>query len=233
MKIQFGVGSTQMPFAKYSPVIADAVSSATTKYAYLVPRGWKFILHASLDIAGTKGNFEMKIQSNKGGGSFAEAKMKTLEKYRPRCTTGGDSLEYISGLLESYGPFQDETIPEQIRKLKRVGDMTREQHEWLRDNLGYTNFYGAFEVPCQYLTFNTSFWSGYEENNPALRLAFSGASEEQDTMFCAIVLRELQNHLGSGGTNTFWKYDLSNLRDVPNILLWLDRLGITEVPELS
>ncbi len=217
------------PFATYSSIVVDAVNSATTKYDYLLPGGWKFILHVSSDTIGTD-DFKITMQSSKGGGSFADVKMKTLEKYGPRYATGGDSLGYICRLLQTYGSFEDETIPEQIRKLERASDMTREQHEWLRDNLGYTNLEGAFAVPYQYAERKMN---SYVEKTGSMRLAFSGANAEQDIMFCAIVLRELQNHLGSGGITTYWRYDLSELREIPNIRLWLDRLGINEVPELS
>lgn len=147
--------------------------------------------------------------------------------------TGGDDLQYVLQtirnrilLAESCQMYQE------ISNLSQASELTRRQHEWLRDEVNYTNFYGAVRIPYEEIYVADSSSIGAMNCKGEIRISFSGASQEQDVMFALRVLRGMQFYHCTQGDVQRW-YNLHELRKIPNIKLWLDMLKIDEAPLMN
>ncbi len=211
------------------PSFLNALERSIEAYHYLLPRGWRLIIeHESGDE-----RLVLDLQSDKGGGSFAKVKMRTLKEMTPKkYATGGDDLEYILQTIRSRLPLAEECeMYQEICALAEAGNLTRKQHEWLRDIVGYTNFCGAVRIPYERNFEIIKKATSEEDYTGELRIAFSGASEEQDVMFTLRILREVQ-FLQCWYRRSLPYYGLQPLSKIPNIRLWLEELNIKETPQL-
>lgn len=211
------------------PRFTRLVEQIIEHWDYLLPRGWKLLVED--ESAGEK--LTLELQSDSGGGSFADVKMQTLKSTPTKCFTGGDSVEHIVRTAMANLPLPGGCLMlDEISSLTRSSDLTRAQHEWLRDRIGYTNFYGAVRVPYEKNFAAATDNRKVTDYNGQLRIAFSGASEEQDVMFALRVLREIQFHqCWYEGWSPY--YNLRGLYRAPNIHLWLKELKIKESPRAT
>lgn len=217
--------STSEMISSYEEImiaIMNQVDITTSNYDYLLPRGWRFILE--LDIAGAD-VMCLDLQSDKGGGSFAGVKMKTLTDFTSnKPATGIDKISYIKELIEANGLAKSE-LGTEICEMMDAKHLTRIHHEWLKDKIGYTNFYGAIQVPYT----RASLFPAITED-AVIRLAFSGASEEQDVMFAVWVLQEFQKSLVDTIKGSHFTFDLEAFKTIPNVQMWFDLLDIRRLP---
>lgn len=213
------------------PMFLKDVERAIETYHYLLPRGWRLIIEGKA----TNEVLKLDLQSDKGGGSFAEVKMWTLQDETPskdragKYYTGGDCSGHLLQVIRNRKLLAEKCVMyQQIAVLYHLSDMTRLQHEWLRDEVGYTNFYGGIRVPYERDFSIVERAQAPTDYSGEICIAFSGASEEQDAMFALRILREVQFHLCWGINPPY--YDLSELYKAPLLRFWLEELQMKETP---
>ncbi|MCL2038453.1 hypothetical protein FWG86_00920 [Candidatus Saccharibacteria bacterium] len=188
-----------------------------SNFSYLVPRGWRCIIKMQTD--GEIDPFWMiDVQSEQGGGSYAEAKMSTLERFLAKAATGGESIADIMRMLEQL-KLDNTGLAKLIRELKDPEQMTKDMYEWLRDGAGIAPYYGGVRIMYKDLIVEGT---EIRKETGEIRIAFSGASEEQDLFFALSILRELNGSFAKLYPNTQGKLDLSELEKIPAAKLWLD-----------
>lgn len=212
--------------SSYEEIIATAmrqVEELVCDRNYLLRRGWRIIIKIS---GHTDVEVMLDLQSNHGGGSFAEVKMATLENiHTKRAATGGDDISYIEELINEHD-LQDTELGHEICETWCSDNLSRRHHEWLKDHLGYTNFEGAIRIPYQALSAKLG-----EPNTPQngeIRVAFSGATQEQDVMFAMWVARTIQETLAEHFPKEQFWFNLRDLQEIPTTRLWIDLLRIRE-----
>ncbi|MCL2002019.1 hypothetical protein FWG76_01280 [Candidatus Saccharibacteria bacterium] len=191
-------------------------------FAYLVPNGWRCI--AKMQATGDESPFwHIDVQGNKGGGSFAEAKMQTLEFFPKKAATGEKDILELIRMCESRGA--NDSFLSLIKNLASPDNITREKHEFIRDNFGITSFYGGVRIPYEDLIVE-----GDKINSETgeIRISFSGASAEQDLFFALSAFKAINDSFVELYPNTQGWLNLRSLETIPAIKLWLDILGIKE-----
>lgn len=211
----------------------DQVERIVCRYRYILPRGWRSIIKIE-DPRQAK--VHLDLQSTQGGGSFAEVKMKTLEEFN-KTATGTDGIEFIQDLVHGFlhESVHDLTTPESKQtinvaqiflKMVSTDELRRNHHEWMKNELGYTNYYGAFCVPFDVLSARIN--SPNECQHGIIKIAFSGASEEQDVMFAMWIFQRIQEAMvETFKKDQFW-FNLRDLEEIPKIRFWIDNLRVRE-----
>lgn len=195
-----------------------------------VEDGWRAIIEMQCE-GEEHPYFQLDVQSNRGGGNYAEAKMQMLKLFPDLTATGLESpKEFVARLdqhIEQIPPEQLETfktVKSNIAKLEYIEQMPRCGAESLRD-CGLTSYKGAIRVPYEILV---STKHGIDRTSGEVRIAFSGAEEWQDVFFTMDILADLRQSL-----NELWEYDqiwfnLRGLEADPQTKMWLNLLGIRE-----
>lgn len=208
----------------YEEIMAAAmnqVEKIVCKYRYILPRGWRCI--TKIDDPRRVG-VHLDLQANPGGGSFAEVKMKTLEDFN-KAATGTDNIDFIHELIGMAGQ-QNSELGQEILNMSSTAELRRAHHEWLKNELGYTDFYGAFCVPYDMLSARVGSSEKYQHGS--IKIAFSGASEEQDVMFAMWTFRRIQNAMvETFKRDQFW-FNLRELEEIPKVRFWIDNLDVRE-----
>jgi hypothetical protein len=190
-------------------------------YGYLVPDGWRFIL--KMQAAGDSvPYYHIDVQGDKGGGNYAEAKMLTLEQFPERAATGGDSIQELLEILHRYN-YNGTDRYAQISKLQSTDLLNEDLHLWLRDEVGFTTYYGGIRIPYKDIIVEGG---KITEEFGEIRIAFSGASAEQDLFFGLMVFGTLNDSFTGLYPNIQGWLDLRKLQKIPAIKFWLDILGI-------
>lgn len=219
-------------------VAMDQIEKLVCRYRYILPRGWRSIIKIE-DPKQAK--VHLDLQSNQSGGSFAEVKMKTLERFN-KAATGTDDIKFIHDLIPEYLHHLAHglTTPETVKQSNKAYDflkmisteitsateLRRSHHEWLREELGYTNYYGAFCVPFDVLSAKVG--SSNDCQRGLIKVAFSGASEEQDVMFAMWIFQRIQEAMvETFKKDQFW-FNLRDLEEIPKIRFWIDNLRVRE-----
>jgi hypothetical protein len=202
-------------------VILRKLEQLVCKYPYLVLSGWRLILKMQVE-GESEPYYHIDVQSNKGGGSYAKAKMSTLERHTKHDSTGNDSF---CELREILGPWRDRDECKQIFALNNIDALTKDMSIWLRDNVGFTHYYGGIRIPYEdKVVEGDKILTEFGE----IRIAFSGASSEQDLFFALMIFRALNNSFVKLYPNTQVWLDLRKLQKVPAVKFWLDLLEIEE-----
>lgn len=202
-------------------VILRKLEQLVCKYAYLVPNGWRLILKMQAN-GDAEPYYYIDIQSNNGGGDYAEAKMSTLERFPKRAATGDDRLNDLLIILRSWN---DTNQYKQISNLESIDMLTEDMWLWLRNEVGFAPCYGGIRIPYENMIVD-----GDKISNESgeIRIAFSGASAEQDLFFALMVFRALNNSFVKLYSNTQGWLNLRELQEIPAVKLWLDLLEIEE-----
>lgn len=202
-------------------VILRKLEQLVRKYSYLVPNGWRLILKMQA-TGDAKPYYHIDVQSDNGGGSYAEAKMSTLERFPERAATGGDSLRE---LLEALEDWSHTVRYKKISALESIDLLTEDMWLWLRDKVGFAPCYGGIRIP-----YEDKIVEGNEisDESGEIRIAFSGASAEQDLFFALMIFRALNDSFVKLYPNTQGWLNLRKLQEVPAVKLWLDLLEIEE-----
>lgn len=203
--------------------ILRTIEHLVCKYKYLLPGGWRCIV--KMQVAGDAEPFyELDVESNRGGGLYAPAKMSTLEMFPERAATGGDDIRSLSKMLADLGQNGTPWARE-IRRLEDVSQMTEVMWIWLRDEMGIAPCYGGLRAPYEDMVVEGS---EITTETGEIRIAFSGATEEQDVFFALFILRELNASFVNLYPNVQGWINLRGLAEIPAIRFWLDLLEIEE-----
>ena len=204
-------------------VILRELERLVCQYDYLVPNGWRFILEM---VSDGEVYWGIDIQGNKGGGTYAEAKMETLKKFPNYDATGDIPLREILGhFLRNAKLVPSDGVADALRCYPDDSDMLSEsQWEDLRSN-GYAPCHGGIRIPYEDMIADGT---EITTETGEIRFAFSGASEEQDVFFALSVFKALNKAFLTLYPNTQGWLDLRKLRAIPEVQFWLDRLEISE-----
>lgn len=193
------------------------------RYAYLLSRGWHTIIKVTDHSKGAE-YYQIEISSDQGDGSYAAAKMSTLETLG-LSHTGNLSIRQVTEMAQTFLSVKLQPAGQpQLRRIEQyqdVGEIPDDLAEWLRDELGFAPYLGGI---C------TSF-EGYVPSGDKIDLvsgdiliAFSGASQEQDVMFATYILRTIIQTMKEQDPLTSYTFDVGALMEVPAIRLWLELL---------
>ncbi|MDL2327349.1 hypothetical protein LJC64_01635 [Ruminococcaceae bacterium OttesenSCG-928-A11] len=204
--------------------IIHALTKLERKYGYLLQKGWRFICTMK-DDCDEKPYYSIDIQSDIGGGDYAEAKMSTLKQFPERVATGGETIEQLCEMLQDVG-LGGSAIYDEVSNTEDVSQLYDDDWVILRDSCGIAPCYGGVRIP-----YEDNIVDGYDVRveNGEICLSFSGATEEQDLFFGLSVFKDLQGLLFDTFKDTSARFDLSGLAEIPAVKLWLDLLDIKEV----
>lgn len=216
---------------KLSTAVLRNIERLACDHKYAVEDGWRAIIEMQCE-GEDHPYFQLDIQSNRGGGNYAEAKMQMLKRFPDLAATGLESPSDFAGRIRPYFddrpddqkvPFADVAM-NKIAALEYIEQMPKGTAEFLREH-GLTSYKGAIRVPYEILV---STEHGIDRTNGEIRIAFSGAEEWQDMFFTMDILADLRQSL-----NELWEYDqiwfnLRSLEADPQTKMWLNLLGIHE-----
>lgn len=172
---------------------------------FVLIHGWQINVEVDSHIAHEQTRY-LTLQADQGGGSYANVKMNTLRQFGANRTyaTGGDSLDKIQEMVRQHiakcTGVPAERIPTTLENTEGVdgfetalsiiqmsnpkaNKLQRNQHDWLKNHLQYTNFLGGIQVPITFRDVPKDKASGW------LRVSVSGAAEWQD-LALAIMLAD-------------------------------------------
>lgn len=206
-------------------------------FDYVLPDGWRCIVKVIDNtpfVADNPSYMELlylDVQSNRGGGTYAEAKMNSMEQYTEfSSATQPIGVVRLMDLAVTDGEQCDTFQP-----VASVDALSDETWEWLRDK-GIAPCYGGITIPYECLV---SMPAGggcnhgeihYEmkKKTGIIRIAFSGASQEQDLFFALSVLRMMIEKADDIFSTAQAWFNLRGLEEIPAIKMWLQLLGIKE-----
>lgn len=192
--------------------------------------GWRAIIKLQAEDR-TEPYFVLDVQSNRGGGDYAEVKMRMLEQFPDLPATGLESPEHFASRLSKFIgniPLSDQEalkcVKDNIAKLDWIEQMPRHAAETLRD-FDLTSYKGAIRIPYEGLV---SADDGIDDFAGEIRIAFSGAEEWQDMLLCVQLLRNIQRSLLKCWPNDQIWYNLRALQAEPQLKMLLTYLGVDE-----
>lgn len=219
MRILHNATNNRPYYTDLITAIQRAAKIATSEYGFLVPRGWQLIVKMK---SNEETFFHLHLAEGNGG-SYAEAKMSTLENFPEQPYTGADGRGDILDILERLGK-SDAAIVNEISAIESPEQLTKIQKEWLRDTCGIASMYGGIRVLYEFLI-NTD-EPEPQTNEGEILITFSGASQEQDVFFAAWMLSTIQENLAEHQRNIQHSYDLEALRKNPVIHHWFKLMHI-------
>lgn len=215
--------------SKLSTVMLRNIERLVCAYDASVADGWRAIIEMQCN-GEDHPYFLLDVQSNRGGGNYAEAKMAMLKHFDDLPATGlDDTKDFVKRIRPVFDGLPNaQTIDlalSRISALDYIEQMPKETAEFLREH-GLTSYKGAIRVPYEILVSTEE--GKIDPTSGEIRIAFSGAEEWQDMFFATDILAELQQSL-----NELWEHDqiwlnLRGLRANHQTAMWLKLLGIRE-----
>lgn len=166
----------------------------------------------------------LDVQADEGGGSWAQAKIQTLEKCPGWVATHPMEIDEIRSTLDFLG-LDDEVIGE----ADCYAELTPEDIKWLVDvenGPGLAPGFGGIKIPyrCNFVEVNDDQRELIDESGEVL-IAFSGAAAWQDLQFALAVAREMRDHWDEK-KDEFLVMDFNPLKIYPEIEFWMANLGL-------
>lgn len=205
------------------------IASLTSDFEYLLPNGWRAIIEIhSFTEQPTGSEYLLDLQSDIGGGSFAPAKIKTLEIFPSINATGGETIKDLQEMVEEIdrksGQKHSQTeMFSELCNLPHSGCIKGKLREWLRDQCEISPYYGGIRIPFACISADSYPYTG------EVLIAFSGAIEWQDLFFAFTIFRELQKLLNHHFPKNLYTYDLAPLKTLCETSIWINLYGIGSV----
>lgn len=185
----------------------------------------------------------LDVQADEGGGSWAQAKIQTLEKCPGWVATHPMEIDELCSTLEFLG-FGEIAEAEIISEADIYTDLTPEDIKWLvdvDDGPGLAPGFGGIRIPyrCNFvkeglkkvadgsseiLVEDKSQREMIEEAGEVL-IAFSGAAQWQDLQFAMRIAQEMRNHWNAK-KDEFLVMDFNSLKEYPEIEFWMANYGL-------
>lgn len=209
------------PMRTVISAILQEVEENTNYLRCALPRGWHFILK-------TKGsgieNLCLDVTADVGGGSFAKAKMETLEKCPNLPATGKTPKELIP-IVEKLDSIEEKDREEILKRLganKYADSLSKDAETFLRDHAGITGYKGGVRLPYSVILSDRNL-----PEHGEILISFSGASAEQDLFFGLSIAKQfIRSYRESFKQNSlFLKLDDLETNH-PAEMFWLKLLGI-------
>ncbi len=222
--------------------IMRGIEKLVCDYRENLPNGWRCCIEFQRDEE-HKPYYQLDIESNKGGGSFAPVKMQMLKICPSINATGTASIDDIRDALQNINPKGvdneiTKSLLEELDEMECLPDFLDVIWEKLKD-CGITHWYGGIRIPYDILLtdYTDDSCNGdkskqdVRQTTGEIRITFSGAREWQDTFFCFCLFGHIQHTL-----NTLWEkdqiwYSLGELECYPDLRFWIFTLGVQEAPE--
>lgn len=226
--------------SKWAPALNAKVMRGIERlvcdYRSTLPNGWRCCVEFQ-DNDEDQPNYQLDIESNKGGGDFAPVKMQTLHMFPKISATGYGcvTLPMMADVLSEVKECTDVFFTRLI-KLHDVSELTDEDWAKLKE-CGITKWYGGIRIPYDILLTQPA-KAGFEDNKQEvqqiqgeIRITFSGAKEWQDTFFCFRLFQKIQLILNELWPNDQIWYNLRGFKDERSLDFWVNALGVLEAPE--
>lgn len=187
----------------------------------------------------------LDVQADEGGGSWARAKIQTLEKCPGWVATHPMEVDEICDTLKHLG-FDNSAEATEISEANLYAELTPEDIKWLvdvEDGPGLAPGFGGIRIPyrCNFVGEGTGLGKMVAGSSEVLiecegqrklvdeagevLIAFSGATQWQDLQFALVVAREMRDHWDEK-KDEFLMMDFSALKDWPEIEFWMKNLGL-------
>ena len=206
-------------FIKGDQIITNRIALHTTDANMILSKGFQCWVDIENFSKGTL-NYFLRYSEGKGG-SFAEAKMKTLKAFPARAITGNVNFKEFMAMIHAIRP--DYQLSDNcLFNFESTSELPKSVHADIRDKVGITAFLGGLRVP-----FITS-----KEEEGEVRITFSGASPEQDLLLATMIFEGVQVALDQSDESCWYKFDLSELKKIPimgyNLMLLNSRPLLTK-----
>ncbi len=198
-------------FENISAQVSNAVQRLTDGQASVLQKGFRCIIDLRDNSENHAKDLKMKI-SQGGGGSFAEAKMHTLELFPDIAMTGTDTVQQFVARIEADKALKDNLPAATWEELQSLGaseiivgshlKINRALQIILRDHLKLTSYLGGIRVPYETVTNRVG----------ELKIAFSGLSQEQDLLMSLMIFERVQVALNQQIKNDWYYFDFSELK---------------------
>lgn len=169
----------------------------------------------------------LDVQADEGGGSWAEAKIRTLEKCPGWVATHPMEIDELCSTLEYFG-FLDTVSGREISEANLYAELAPEDIKWLVDvknGPGLAPGFGGIKIPyrCNFVQASTEKEMIAESGE--ILIAFSGAAAWQDLQFALTVARRMRDHWDEK-KDEFLTMDFNPLKIYPEIEFWMTNLGL-------
>lgn len=179
--------------AKLNSTLLEANYLSKLDKEDLLPRGWQFMIVGYIDGECV---LELHYASDKGGGSYAEAKIRTLEMNPDMITTDTDISLYKHQIrllmtrefptttkyanLPILSEAECEAFLTQLAAFSRLEDVPRDILDPIRDRTGLSPFGGGIRLS------QMCYYEGALACPMELLVAMSGAKESMDDLLFAL-----------------------------------------------
>lgn len=217
--------------------IQKAIGSATRRLKMALPRGWRLIVAVGCkSIEGTPPHelMYLDVQADEGGGSWAKAKIQTLQKCPGWVATHPMEMGEINEMLKYLG-FSDCEEAELVNEAFLYADLTQENIAWLvntENGPGLAPNFGGIRIPysCNFIAMHDDPETGgdkakMEAEDGEVLIAFSGAAAWQDLQFALVVARAMKEYWDNK-EDEFLTMDFEPLKEYPEIDYWMTNLGL-------
>lgn len=170
----------------------------------------------------------LDIQADEGGGSWAEAKIQTLEKCPGWVATHPMEIEELRDTLKFLG-FGDCDEAVDLCEANLYAELTPEDIKWLVDvenGPGLAPGFGGIRIPyrCNFMKTDDGHRSMVDESGEVL-IGFSGAAQWQDLQFALLIARTMKRHWDAK-KDEFLEMDFEPLKIYPEIEYWMINIGL-------
>lgn len=195
----------------------SVVNDVTESFSYLLPRGFK--LYSEIDLlpeAGGEIDLYHAEFSSGTAGSFAHAKMQTLIDFPHKPITGEETPQDLIDMIMNAPNADSEDARAFIKRLgelESLSQMTRADHELLRDEWDLSVFHGGVRFPFSIDALDAKM---------EMKLAFSGAPWGwQDLCIVFHIFKFLQSNLVQLYGNHGIKFSFTDLQQIATANTWL------------
>lgn len=214
--------------------LMDTMDTMTDEFSFVLPRGWRFITKIVTKIEPDSSPcllLYLDLQADQGGGSWAEAKIQTMERTglaatQPLKTQTVLNLVRVTSTQET--KYRDEILQKTTNWAGTfdTSQFSPEAIHWLvdvKDGPGIAPNFGGLRLSAECRCF-------LEKNKPSVEkdtiyVAFSGGAAWQDLQFATAALECIIHHLDSLPDESFG-FDLKSLAEIPEVHLWLRNYGL-------
>ena len=193
-------------------------------YSFLLGDGWRCVLEKQYEDE-EKACYHIDVQSDRGGGDYAHVKMDTLRSFPNLWASGNVNFTEFVELVESK-VADSKGFAENLKLIKELGSFNLiplSLRESLRDEVGITYFYGGIRIHFSSMSVADN---DIDKRNGEIRIAFSGASQEQDLFFALTIIKALNEAYDEIYPYSNYVFALDRFKNIPMVRFWLELLKI-------
>jgi len=207
--------------------IQKTTEAMTQKLKMALPRGWRLIVEVAcggVEEIPRKELLYLDVQADEGGGSWAEAKIKTLKDHPGWSATHPMEIEELRSAFSHLG-FHNRDEAVKINKAKHYTELTPEDIRWLVDvknGPGIAPGFGGIRIPyrCNFVKHSKMLAESGE-----VLIGFSGAAPCQDLQFALTVAQTMEDHWYNK-KDEFLVMNFEPLKEWSDIEYWMANLGL-------